>query len=367
MMKNNKRAVLHILSSGDTGGIEMLCKEYAKHSKNNNIFLFPWRAGIVTDAMQKAGVNVVHLNALQRNFFKTYFNIKRICIENKVKSIVIHHNAPALLLYIPFLKKKFPNIKVYMYAHSAAKNMFWKSNYIKFMYYKPIVIWASKRVDYIIAISEYVKSTVIEEMKVNPNKIRVIYNGVDLRTYKPSTIEEDNISKFVYVGRLVKEKGVENIVRAMKVLPRDISWHLTIAGDGPEKKNIEYLIEKLNLKDRISMIGNCEEVPKLLSQSGIFLHLPNCEEGFGITIIEAMATGLICICGASGAIPEIISNKVDGLLVGKSNYKEMADCIVELFNNMNKTKVAELKKAAVNKATHFSIDEFVKKLDKTVG
>ncbi len=42
------------------------------------------------------------------------------------------------------------------------------------------------------------------------------------------------------------------------------------------------------------------EVPKLLSQSGIFLHLPNCEEGFGITIIEAMATGLICICGASG-------------------------------------------------------------------
>ncbi len=40
MMKNNKRAVLHILSSGDTGGIEILCKEYAKHSKNNNIFSF---------------------------------------------------------------------------------------------------------------------------------------------------------------------------------------------------------------------------------------------------------------------------------------------------------------------------------------
>lgn len=365
-MKNEKKTVLHILSSGDTGGIEILCKEYAKYSQNNNIFLFPWRVGSITNAMEEAGANVIRLNASQKEFFKTYSNIKRICIKNKVKSIVIHHNAPALLLYTPFLKKKFPNIKVYMYAHSAAKNMFWKSNRIKFMYYKPIVIWASKKVDYIIAISEYVKSTVIEEMKVNPNKIRVIYNGVDLRTYKPSTIEEDNISKFVYVGRLVKEKGVENIVRAMKILPQDMSWHLTIAGDGPEKKNIECLIEKLNLKDKISMIGNCEEVPKLLSQSGIFLHLPNCEEGFGITVIEAMATGLICICGASGAIPEIILNKVDGLLVENSNYKEMADCIVELFNNTNKSKIAELKKAAVNKATYFSIDKFVKKLDKTV-
>lgn len=366
-MKNNKKTILHILSSGDTGGIEMLCKEYAKYSQNNNIFLFPWHTGIITNAMKEAGANVICFNALQRNFLKTYLKIKKICAKNKVKSIVIHHNAPALLLYVPLLKKNFPDIKVYMYAHSAAKDMFWKSNSIKFMYYKPIVMWASKKVDYIIAISEYVKSTVIKEMNVNPNKIYVIYNGVDLRTFKPSIMEEDNISKFVYVGRLIKQKGVKNIVKAMAVLPQNMDWHLTIAGDGPERNNIECFIEKLNLKDRISMIGNCKEVSNLLSQSGIFLHLPDWEEGFGITIIEAMATGLICICGASGAIPEIISNKVDGILVGKSNYREMADSIVDLLCNINKAEITKLKEAAINKAAHFSIDEFAKKLDKTVG
>ena len=376
-MSDEKKAVLHILSSGDIGGIEMLCKSYAKYSQNNNIFLFPWNTGVITDEMEKEGYHVIRLNAEQKNIVKTFLRIRDICVKNNISRIVIHHNAPALLLYIPFLKKSVPDVIVYIYAHSAAENMFWISNRKKYLYYKPIVMWASKCADRIIAISEYVKSTVVTEMRVPEDKITVIYNGVDLDIFgsknkkeiienKENTNRDKQVKRIIFVGRLIEEKGVQVTLHGLALLPKDFEYTFIVVGDGPYKENLKRLAEKLGIYKKIVFLGERHDVPDLLAMSDIFIHMPVWEEGFGITIIEAMAAGLICVCANSGAVPEIITDGENGYIIPKKSAKGLADRLAEIKSYDQSIK-SEIQHNAVRRAKDFSIELYVKMMDKMLN
>ena len=371
-MNDGNRTVLHILSSGNIGGIEMLCKSYAKYSRNNNIFLFPWNTGVVTDEMEKDGDCVIRLNAKQKNIIKTFRRIKEICIENNVQRIVIHHNAPALLLYIPSLQKAVPGIKVYMYAHSAAEYMFWISDRRKYLYYKPIVKRAAKRTDGIIAISQYVKSTVVSEMGVPEDKVTVVYNGVDLNNFRSENKEEiiekkddsyrkDGKIRIIFVGRLMEEKGVQIILRALAILDADFSCD--IVGDGPYRQCLEELTSNLGIAGNVHFLGLQENISSYLNNADIFIHVPILEEGFGITIVEAMAAGLICICSRSGAIPEIIKDGYNGFLVEKNNEKALSEKLDEVIRNSIKGQYNEIRLNAIKSAKQFSIKKYADDID----
>ena len=72
-----KKNVLHILASGNAGGIEVLCRDYSLFSENNNIFLFPWSTGEVTDEMVSNGNKVICLNASKKKFLWTSKRYKK--------------------------------------------------------------------------------------------------------------------------------------------------------------------------------------------------------------------------------------------------------------------------------------------------
>ena len=364
----------------------MLCKSYAKYSHNSNIFFFPWSTGIITDEMEKDGDFVIRLNASQKNIIKTFRRIKETCIKNNVQRIIIHHNAPVLLLYIPFLKISVPGIKVYMYAHSAAEDMFWISNHRKYLYYKPIVKWAAKCADGIIAISKYVKSTVLSEMGVSEDKITVIYNGVDLKKYDRKDKEKTSANKsaeklplsknaegideifagggyrLIYVGRLIPEKGVQVILQGLAMLPQSLEYTFVIVGDGPYRQELDHLAEELGIQNHVVFLGERRDVPELLMGADIFIHMPVWEEGFGITVIEAMAAGLVCICAKSGAIPEIISDGENGFITDKGSPKSLAENLVRL-RSYDMSAIRTVRSNAEKRASDFSIEIYTKALD----
>ena len=118
--------------------------------------------------------------------------------------------------------------------------------------------------------------------------------------------------------------------------------------------------------DKVEFLGNRRDVPKLLAQSDIFVHLPVCEEGFGITIVEAMAAGLICICSNSGAIPEIINDGKNGFLVKKENPKEFSQMIDTVIKNINTDNLKRIRTQAIEDSNIYSIEKFSMQLDSRI-
>ena len=214
-----------------------------------------------------------------------------------------------------------------------------------------------------IAISDFVKRSLIKRYRVSENKIEKIYNGVDLGRFKHPIHEVQDQIECIYVGRLTKEKGVQNIIGALERLPHDVSWHFRIVGEGEYRSVLEKRVRECRLDERITFLGNRRDIPELLARSDMFLHMPEWEEGFGIAVVEAMAAGLLCVCAQSGAIPEIITHNKSGYLIKDVKSEEVSEKLRLLMNLIKSDKIGKVRAEARNQAKDYAIELYAKKLD----
>lgn len=226
-----------------------------------------------------------------------------------------------------------------------------------------IIVNSFANSDKVIAISSAVRSSLIDCFGLKENKICVVHNGVDLSRFKSNyNCEMHNPIRLLYVGRLVKEKGVQNILFALSKLSEKIdNWSFDVVGEGEYRNNLEEYTKKLGLTRRVQFLGTRDDIPEILEKHDIFVHMPAYEEGFGITIIEAMAAGLVCVCAGRGGIPEIIENNISGILV--SSNQELCDALAKIFMHKDQETFCEIKRNAIRRAENFDIKIFSKNLD----
>lgn len=145
------------------------------------------------------------------------------------------------------------------------------------------------------------------------DEVRIIPNGIDpghMRSVPPSTQSSD----IIFVGRLIKEKHVDVLVRAFAtILPEFPHLTLLVLGDGPERETITNLIKDLAIKDRILLkpfTDSHDEVISLMKSSHICV-IPSTREGFGIAALEALACGLpvVTVDHQDNAICELITEE----------------------------------------------------------
>lgn len=357
------KTVVHLLAGGGTGGIEILCKDYAKYSKHNNIFVMLWYSGIISDEMKSQGHTVIELKAPKLSHLKNIKALQKIIDQYQVDTFVVHHASPILHMYMMIVKCKYRNLITIAYAHGLAEVMY-RSDEKKGVFFRKKVLQQSlKTANYVVAVSDTVKKSLVQEYKILPQMIEVIYNGVDLNRFssKSSAGIKDSMN-LIYVGRLIENKGVQLILQAVALCESESKIHLTIVGDGSYKQNLKELVKKLGIEDKVVFLGNRNDVPELLHQADVFLHVPILEEGFGITVIEAMACGKICICSKSGALPEIIRERVNGFLVEKNDAKGISECL-KFISNLSQEEKDVIEENAVKRAYNFSVDRFVNRLD----
>lgn len=357
--------VLHLLAAGRTGGIETLCEDYAEYSKHNNIFLFPWIAGEIAEEMKQRGDNVICLGLSKKNL-KLLVCILKICKSEGVDAIVEHHSAPMTLMSMLLVKRIFPSIKLIMYAHCNADDMIRKGDKKRFWIYNYVVRKAISCVDVIVAISKSVKQSLHDKIGVDNNKIKIVYNGVNINKFKYPVNRFHEIPQIIYVGRLIKEKGVQVTLEALSQLPSDIKYNFVIVGDGNYQETLQTIAQKYNIDDRVFFVGKRRNVSEYLRESDIFIHMPIWEEGFGITIIEAMAAGLLCICAEYGGIKEIIANNKDGYLIEKGNAIALSQVLKQVLQRNIENEVYGLRVQAQKKADKFSVELFATALDMVI-
>ena len=357
--------VLHLLVAGEIGGIEVLMRDYALFSSHENHFLFAWSGGAIAEQIEKSGSKVTVLNKEKDGSCHILKTILNICKNEKIDSVMVHHEAPLLRGALCLVKIMFPRIRLMSYVHRNAEDMCGygvKINWIKKLIYN-LSFGVS---DEVIAISEFVKKSIIKTFHVNAKKIKVIYNGVDVKRYHPLKSKVQDVINLIYVGRLVEEKGVQLILKSLAQLNEKVKYHLKIVGDGSYRTKLQELAVKLEIDENVSFLGNRGDVAELLQASDIFIHVPIVDEGFGITVVEAMASGLICICSDNGALPEIITDGVNGYLVKKNDADALSDILSEIYGSKEKVNDENMKYLAVKRAQQFSIEKFVNSLDEKV-
>lgn len=160
-----------------------------------------------------------------------------------------------------------------------------------------------------------------------------------------------SVLKLIYAGKLVKQKRIDQVLKALYLLKNNTLFHFDIIGDGTERKELERLVGELGLDDRVYFHGvmSRDDVSKMMSQSDIFI-MTSSNETLGLVYLEAMAQGCITIGSKDEGIDGVIINNENGFLVSPDNVDEISACIKsvlqitqnkksEILNNAYKTVV----------------------------
>lgn len=222
-----------------------------------------------------------------------------------------------------------------------------------------------------IAVSEWTKKR-LEALVVKDREIAVLPNGVDLKLIseiKPAgqDLSGNQISKIydiIFAGRLIKEKNVNVLIKAVSLLKKDFpEICCCIVGDGPERKGLEKLTLDLGVKENVKFEG-FQEYRTLIGKikASKVLVLPSSREGFGMVVIEAFACGVpvVTVKEKYNAAQGLVSSGVDGFVVGLEE-REIAKAVEKIIAKDSENRKAS--EAAFNKARKYDWDELLVKLE----
>jgi glycosyltransferase involved in cell wall biosynthesis len=212
--------------------------------------------------------------------------------------------------------------------------------------YSKIKKYNHEHVTHFIAITEKAKKLLIIE-GAKPQKITVIPAGLDCDSFKPQTrnqqmIDQLGISKsdikVLFVGRLVPEKGIFDLINAFSTL-RTQNVELLVVGSGNQETTQEVYNQAAELHIRVKFLGNVKysDMPQIHNIADIFC-LPSTKtkfwaEQFGYSLVEAMACGKPVVSTFSGSIPEIVKDRRTGILVEPHNPNALASALEELCSD----------------------------------
>jgi len=178
---------------------------------------------------------------------------------------------------------------------------------------------------------------------VSPARISVFVNGVDSKRFAPRLEKRlacraglglpENSLLVGTVGRLVPIKDQALLLRGAKILlDRGFDLSVALAGDGSELERLRSLAASLSISSRVYFLGASRKVEDFLNALDVFV-LPSVSEGMSNTVLEAMSSGLPVVATRVGGNPELIEDKVSGLLFEVGNVEELVERLTNLTRN----------------------------------
>lgn len=277
----------------------------------------PWaQLGEDTQAKYKTALEAMSLNLVQMKGLET---------------IDIVHTHTWYVSMAGFLAKKLFNVPFVLTTHSLEPLRAWKAEQLGSGY--AMSSWMEKTAildaDAVIAVSEGTRADILRAYpEINPERIHVIYNGIDLNEYQQTTeisalIQygvDPALPYVLFVGRITRQKGVTHLVEAIRYLPPDTQ--VVLCAGAPDTLEIAAeMRHKVEEARRINpqivwiekMVTKAEAI-QLYSHASVFC-CPSVYEPFGIINLEAMACRAPVVASATGGILEVVVDGVTGYLV----------------------------------------------------
>jgi glycosyltransferase involved in cell wall biosynthesis len=255
------------------------------------------------------------------------FALRLLPVLRRMRVDVVDASAtPYLPLYTTWLATRLTGTPLVATWHE-----FWGQHWADYLPGRPVVArlarlaeaGARPLADRRVAVSAFTARRLLERDALRPAgpgrdaEVDVVGNGVDVATIRAAAPDAQR-SDVIHVGRLIDEKHVDRLIRAVAALVgRFPAVRCAIVGDGPERAALEALAAELGISANITFLGRVadERIPGLLRASRI-LALPSVREGFGIAVVEGQAAGLVPVVarGALSAAPELVCDGEDGVL-----------------------------------------------------
>lgn len=193
-----------------------------------------------------------------------------------------------------------------------------------------------------------------------PGNYRIIPNGVDVKRFTPAEKEKKQGKDILYVGRIEPRKGIQYLINAMALVKEKIPGvKLRVAGKGYKNMKIRIPDE---IRGSIEFLGfvSPDELPDVFRNADVFVSPAISGESFGIVLIEAMASGVPVLASDIPGYRCVIRNGINGLLFEPKNERDIADKIIEVFEN--KILRDKLKRKGLESAHYYSWERIAERI-----
>lgn len=210
-------------------------------------------------------------------------------------------------------------------------------------YINQIEWWLTYEAWKVIVCSRHMVHEVKQLFNLPQDKIRLIPNGINMAKYSQAPLKNVSFGsgKIVFfVGRLVKEKGVQVLLEAApQIIAAEPEVRFFIAGKGPMEEQLKAQAKSLKIESWVSFLGYISEEQKitLLKQAQVAV-FPSLYEPFGIVVLEAMAAGVPVVAADTGGMGEIISHGISGLKVWPGDAQSLAVNILKVLQDRELAK-----------------------------
>lgn len=229
---------------------------------------------------------------------------------------------------------------------------------------------------HVFTVSEGIRQRLISYWGYPKYKVKVTYHGVDAARYSPSMEMRENLRKdfhldsrdivIIATARFTKQKRLERLIEAFQAVATQYpNLHLFLAGKGQLEAELKELALKGASRDRIRFLGEMKNVPDLLKMCDFYV-LSSDNEGLSLALMEAMASGLICISTHCPGSAEAIVDEVNGFLVDLSmeGVKSGLQKALHLSLEKRKLMVQQARETVLEK---FELNKNIEKLFKIIG
>ena len=360
-MTIKKTKILYLITQSELGGAQKHVLDLADSLKENYDILVAAGndgGGALLSQLSERKIKNLNLRWLRRAinpFFDllSFWEIRRLLKTEKPDILHLHSSKAGLLGSLASISLR-QKIKVIYTSHGAAFSASFSKKARKFFL---LLEWLSGFFkDKIICVSQNEKKIWLKENIVPKEKLITVANGLDLKILSeilPKNQARDflagaspafftamanqpaNLKIIGAIANFYPDKGLPYLVETADLIIKqkklsDIIF--AIIGDGPERKLLEEIINARGLKNRFILTGAIVNPIKYLKAFDIYVQ-PSIKEGFGYTVLEAMAAGAPIAASAIGGIPEMITDGFNGFLVPPADPQALADKIIELLAN----------------------------------
>jgi len=231
-----------------------------------------------------------------------------------------------------------------------------------------IIKFSIEQSDGLTAVSRFLQRETVRAFGCAGCQIEVIPNFIDPEVYDRTKYKAALREQFASGDRVLMHisnfrpvKRVRDVVRIFARVRQEIPSVLVMVGDGPDRVHAEAEAREQGVEDRVFFLGKIETVAPLLSAADLFL-LPSQSESFGLSALEALASGVPVVGSNAGGLPEVVREGVSGALCAVGDTEAMARASIDILGDRNRwQEMSEF--AARDARERFAIDDVVEQYE----
>lgn len=331
-----KPKVLIFGSSTKLAGSELKILEFIRRFNRDKLSVeavFLYESGIIDKKIQLLDVKVKCFDIKQRGLIRTLVDIKKHLVKEEYDYIYCFGYKVNFI--VRFLQLFNNRTRLFAAVESTKKDL----NMLAALFDKITSFKVSKY----ICVSESAQKVLMERNKINKEKTVVIKNGIDLGKFnnhkdKNEIIKSLNINiaeeDFIVgcIGNFRRAKGQDILLEAYNKLKKYNDIKYVFVGDGELREYYEKLISNYGIEENVIMLGVREDIQDIIKIFNIMV-VPSRWEGFGLVVLEAMASHVPVIASNVDGLLELVKDGFNGILFEKENSEDLANKILILKDN----------------------------------